>query len=497
MFDNVRRVSRQIIAYGTADVSILAINILLLPVFTRVLSPDEYGVFTLLLVFEALLKPALRCGLDGAFLRHYFEERTDRGRRSLSTTVLVFAVGLNVAALLLLWPAGPLLTRLFVGSSQYVPAIRLVALNTALSNLVFLPLAQFRAEERAALVGTLNFARSLATVIARLVLVVGLRLGVTGMPLADVVVTSALALALSFPLVRMLRGRFSLPVLRDVLRYGFPQVPNGVLNQVMSQADRYVTGVYLPFDQTGIYGIGSTMASVLKLFPTAFETAWMPFAFSELHRPDAPKMFARMATYAFGVLCLGALGASLLVMPVVTLVLPTTYHRAPVVVPLLIIGIVFQAAAWFMNTSLNVAKRTATYPVTTTLAAIVSLAGSLLLVPVFGLYGAALGTVLGSLTLSSATLWIAQHIYRIPYEVSRLAKIAGVSVALYGAGAALRTGSPWIDLGVAAGLLACYPLALLIVRLPEAWELAAVSERIPALHRAVALARYQDRQPPR
>ena len=483
MFDNVRRMSRQLLAYGTADVSVLAINVLLLPIYTRVLSPAEYGAFALLLVFEAFVKPVLRCGLDAAYLRHYFEYRTAVERRTLGHTVFLFAAALNGAALLVLWPLAPWLTQALIGSQRYVFAVRLVASNIALSNLVFLPLAQFRAEERSTLVGTLNFSRSFATTVLRLVLVVGLRRGVTGLALADVVVTAGLVLGLSGSLWRMARGRFSTPMLKEVLRYGFPQVPTGVLSQVMAMSDRYVLGMYLALDRVGVYSIGATMASVLKLFPVAFETAWMPFAFSALHRRDAPAVFARMATYAFTVLAFSALGATLLADPVVRLALPRTFQEAPTVVPLLVLGIIFQVAAWFLNTSLNVAKRTSVYPITTAAGAVATLVGSVVCIPLWGLRGAAMGTVWGQVALFGATAWVAQRTYRIPYEIGRLTKTAAVTVALFAVGTIARTGSPWMDLVVSAALLAAFPLLLLAVRFLRHWEREAIGQHVRALRR--------------
>ena len=86
--------------------------------------------------------------------------------------------------------------------------------------------------------------------------------------------------------------------------------------------DRFVLGLYLSLQDVGVYSIGITMASVLKLFPVAFASAWMPFAFSSLGRADAQVMFARQASYAFAVMCFGAVGAAVLAGPVVELVLP-------------------------------------------------------------------------------------------------------------------------------------------------------------------------------
>jgi O-antigen/teichoic acid export membrane protein len=480
MFDNLRRVSRQLLAYGTADAAVLAVNFLLLPVYTRVLQPAEYGALALLLVFEAVLKPTLRSGLDSAYLRLYFDYPRPADRRSLAKTVLVFILALNGSALVLLWPLSSWLTRLAVGDLQYVSALQLVALNTGLSNLAFLPFCLFRVQERSALVGSLTFLRSFSTIVVRLVLVVGFRQGVFGLALADVIVTTVLVLALTPTLVSMIGGTFSRPMLRALLRYGFPQVPQGLLSQVMSMSDRYVLGMFLPLRDLGVYSIGSTMASVLKLYPVAFESAWMPFAFSSLTRRDAPLVFARMASYAFAVLCFAALGVVLLAEPVTRLVLPVSYHRAPAVVPLLALGITIQAAAWFMATSINVAKRTSRHPVATAAGAAASLLGSVALIPRFGVMGAAAGVLCGQVALATTTAWFAQRYYPIPYEAARLAKTTAATAALAAIGLLARGPTPAWNLVGAVALLAAYPVVLLAWRFLQRWEADAIRQFLRA-----------------
>lgn len=480
MFDNLRRVSRQLLAYGTAEAAVLAVNVLLLPVYTRVLQPAEYGALALLLVFEAVLKPSLRCGLDAAYLRLHFDYPREEDRRSLATTMLLFIVALNGVVLLALWPVSSWLTRVVVGDVQYLRALQLVALNTGLSNLAFLPLSLFRVQERSSLVGTVTFLRSFSTVLVRLVLVVGFRQGVFGLALADVIVTSLLVLGLAPTLGSMIGGTFSPPMMRAALRYGFPQVPQGLLSQVMSMSDRYVLGMFLPLRDLGVYAIGSTMASVLKLYPVAFESAWMPFAFSSLTRRDAPAVFARMASYAFAVMCFAALAIVLFAAPVTRLVLPSSYHRAPDVVPLLALGITIQAGAWFMATSINVAKRTSRYPIATAAGAIASLTGSLVLIPRFGVMGAAAGVVCGQVVLTAATGWFAQRYYPIPYETRRLAKALAVALILAGAGLLLRGAGPLGNLAGATALLAAYPVMLLGVRFLQPWETDAIRKFLRA-----------------
>ena len=461
MFDNVRRVSRQLVAYGTADVSVLAINFFLLPIYTRVLSPAEYGALTLLLVFEAFLKPVLRCGLDGAYLRQYYDETSDAGRRSLAATILAFVVASNGAALAMLWPAAPWMTRLLLGTGDYVAALWLVAVNTVLANLIVLPTGLFRAQERSSLVGTISVLRALGTIAARLVLVVGLRKGVYGLALADVVVTLIFVAALSPTLWRMARGgAWSRGRLTAALRFGAPQVPAGVLGQTMAMTDRYVLGLYLSLQDVGVYSIGITMASVLKLFPAAFASAWMPFAFSSLGRTDAPVMFARQASYAFAVMCFAALGAAVCAGPVVELVLPRAYHQAPGVIPVLVLGITIQATTGFVITSLNVARRTSRIPLAAAIGALGSLLGSLVLIPRFGVIGAAYGVLCGQIAFAASTAWLSQLSYPIPYEIGRLSKAAVAALALVGLAFALRTGSPSLNVLVSLLVALSYPALL-------------------------------------
>src|SRR5918995_1280843 len=107
MLDNVRRISRQLFAYGTADVLVLAISFLLLPIYTRVLSPREYGALALLLVFEAVLKIVNRWGMDAGFLRFYYEHPPEERRTLAGTIAGFFALANGVIAVLLLILAAP------------------------------------------------------------------------------------------------------------------------------------------------------------------------------------------------------------------------------------------------------------------------------------------------------------------------------------------------------------------------------------------------------
>ncbi|HTK28842.1 MAG TPA: oligosaccharide flippase family protein [Vicinamibacterales bacterium] len=488
MFDNVRRVTRQLVAYGTADVMVLVVNFLLLPIYTRVLSPREYGALAMLLVCEAFLKVVNRWGLDQSFLRLYYDQPDEGRRKVLATTIAIFIAAANGAIALLLLAAAAPVNRLLFSSLDFVTAYRLLVVNNFAGAFLFLPLNLLRIEERSRLFASLTFLRSFGTVVARLILVVGFRMSVLGLVLSDVIITALLLLAMAGTFRRMLAWAFSPALLREAMAFGLPHVPHGLLSQTMSMVDRFVLGMYMPLQQVGIYLIGATVAGVVKFYPVAFEAAWMPFAFDSLRRRDAPALFARMGTYAFTVLALSAIALAALAPPVIQLVLPGDYRAAMPLVPLLAAGLAVQSLAWFPMTSVNVSKRTRIYPIVTAIGAAVSVAANLLLIPSFGMRGAALALLASQIVTTAVTVVFAQRAYRIPYEGLRLAKVVVVSAGAYAAMAYASPPSLVWTIVARVLLLGLFPLGLLAARFFEPHEWAEIRK---AAARLAALARPQ------
>jgi O-antigen/teichoic acid export membrane protein len=474
MLDNVRRLSRQLAAYGTADVAVLAVNVLLLPLYTRVLSTTEYGALALLLVCEALLKVVFRWGLDTSFLRLYYDCKTDEAKQTLAGTLAIAMAAVNTLLTAALLASAGFVNQWLFESDAFVSAYRLLVLNSLAGAFLFLPFNLLRIQERARLFASLTFLRALGTIVGRLVLVVGFRMGVLGLVLADVLVTVTLYLVMSGTIRSMMALRFSPAVLREAIGYGFPQVPHGLLSQTQSAADRFLLGLYMPLSQVGVYLIGHTIAGMIKFFPVAFEAAWMPFAFDSMQRRDARELYARMATYAGTVLIFLALGVTALAGPMVTLVLPAAYQDTTPLVPVLVAGMTIQAVAWFLATSLNIAKQTRVYPLITAVGAVTSVAANVVLIPRYGMYGAAVAFVVSQAAATAVTAWFAQRAYRIPYEAARLAQILVVGAATGAATLIVTAGEAWQTLVIRTALLALFPLGLYAVRFFEPHELSQV-----------------------
>ena len=226
--------------------------------------------------------------------------------------------------------------------------------------------------------------------------------------------------------------------------------------------------------------MGGTVANVLRIYPEAFRRAWMPFAFEKMDQPDAPRQFAQLATVAFAVLVFGTLGIAILAGPVVQIMTPPAFHGAAAVVPFLVLGVAFHGATVFLTTSLNVAKRTRALPVAAAIAAGVTVAGHVTLIPRLGLLGAAAATAAGQAARVIVMTVVAQRLYHIPYETGRLLRTALVGLVVYGAAGFAPADISAEALVVRVGLLAAFPLALIAVGVVDRDALRRLRARVAA-----------------
>ena len=463
MFDNARRIITQSAVYGSGEIVVFALNFLLLPIYTRVLTEADYGAIALLLLLQAFLAPLNRLGLDESYLRFYYECGDDDQKRTLTGTTAIFLGAANAGLLAGLLLGAPAVGRLLLGSSEYTGAIRLLAMNGFISAFFILPHGLMRARNQPARFARWLLVRAGGIVAARLVLVVGLRMGVLGMVLAEVITSAILFVGFTRVVRDLLAWRFSWPLLRNLLRYGFPRTPHALLFQTMGMSDRYFLRLYLPLADVGVYHLGANVAGMLRIYQDSLLRAWMPFAFETMDRPDAPRVFARLATAAFAGLVLATLALAVFAEPLLVLMTAPGFHGASEVAPLLTLGVAVQATAVFLTTSLNINKETRALPLIAALAAAASIAGSLIFIPRLGPIGGAAALATGQLTLAAATAAVAQRLYRIPYEVSRLVRVALVGFALYAASTCVSTDSLAASFLVGCAVVAAFPFALIAV----------------------------------
>jgi O-antigen/teichoic acid export membrane protein len=429
----LKKLAQHSAIYGMADIAPYAVNFFLLPIFTSYLSPADYGAFGILQLLSVVTKIFFRLGLDSGFFRIYYELTEERDRKILATTLFTTSLVVSVCLFALCAAFSAPLGRFLLGSDFPLPRIQvwilLVAGDTLVNTFAFVPMNLFRIQGRPSAFTTMTLFRSFLNIGLKLALVMG-GFGVTGVLTSDLL-SSILFAAVLFPtLAGNLAAGFSRPMLREAASFGLPKVPHGLAHQILNLSDRKLIQVYSTLAESGIYNIGYTMGTGVKFFLSAFELAWAPFVYAQLRKPDAPRLLARVATYAFAALFGFGLLNAIFGRELLWLMTQKEFHEAYHVIPVVVLAYMIQGIFALTSIGIGISKKSKYFPMLTISAATLNVVLNVLWIPRVGTIGAAWATVAGYALMAAMGAYLGSREYPIPFEWHRLWRVvlaAGIS----------------------------------------------------------------------
>ena len=442
--------------YGLGSLVSRFIAVLLLPVYTRYLTPADYGLIETLIALSAILTVLLAAGVKSAFFRFYFDEKDHAGHLRVIRTSFWFTMAMATAGLVAgLVLAGPISQFLF-GTASHADLVR-AAFVGLWANVNYEQLTSlFRVEQRSVAYLIATLINLTVTVGATLLLVVAWDVGPIGVIVGNFTGTLLVYLGLLAYRREQLGLEWDRELLREMNRFGMPLVPSALFLWALNFSDRFFLVKLSGPREVGLYSIGVRMASAIILFLAAFRTAWPAFAYSIEDDREAKRAYSFVLTYIVVITSWMALGLGVLAPWLVRLLTtPSFYSAERVVAPLAFAAAAFGAYI-VVVIGIGRARKTRSNWVITGAACVLNVALNLLLIPPYGMVGAAIATIGAYATLFVGMAWRAQRIYPVPYQWRRVATAAGVAIALTVVG---RVTDP--PLAAAIVVVAVYPLVLL------------------------------------
>ena len=420
MREALKRLTGESLIYGLGQVSGRAVQFLLVPILTRVLTRDVYGVADLVLAYSQFVVLVLVFGMDGALVRFFYQEPDRESRRRMVSTSLWFrlAVSLGVSALLAL--LARTLAPSLIGSAAYRKYLLIGALTLPFTLLSLFVNDVLRVTFQPWKFITLNLVQTLVTGLVSLWLVLNRHLGVAGV-LYGKLAGDATATLMGLVLARKsLAPVFDRPVLARMLAFGLPVVPASFAYGIVGSADRYFLQRSRGLAEVGTYAVAVKFFAMAMMAVSAFSLAFFPFAHARAKEPDAPRLFARVLSLYVVAASLAGLLLGAFASEVVSLLAPPEYRAASRPALLLAFAAVAYGAYYVACLGIQLSLKTSLLGWTAGAAAIVSLAANAVLAPRMGGLGAALATLLGNVTLAIATYVVAQSVHPLPYQGGRL-----------------------------------------------------------------------------
>ena len=468
----LKRLGTQSAIYGLGGIVSRLIAVFLLPVYTVYLGTVGFGQIETIVALTTVLVIVLRLGITSAFFRFYFDSE-DQARRTLVVrTSFWFTMGMATFGLALGWVfAGQISDWLNLDNAWLVRA-GFVGLWAQMNYAQMTSL--FRVEERPVGFAIASVANVLITIGATIALVVGFHKGPIGAVIGNFLGTLSVYVVLLAYRRYQLGFQFDRRLLRAMNRFGLPLVPSALALWAINLIDRLFINGYKGQAEVGIYSLAVRISSVIVFVMTAFQLAWPAFAYSIRDDSTAKRTYAYVLTYLLFVTCWMSLAIGSMAPWIVHLLAPSGhFHRSAEAVPILCFATAAYSGYSVLAIGIGRMRQTQLNWVVSGTAALVNIVVNIALIPVYGMMGAAVSTLIAYLVLF-AGMWLrSRHVYPVDYQWRRILTLSGVAVALTAIAYSLHS------LPVAIALTLAYPLVLLPLRFYQPAELTRLRRLAP------------------
>jgi O-antigen/teichoic acid export membrane protein len=427
----LRRLATTGAAYTAASVLSKLIAVALLPLYTRYLTPADYGAAEVMFAAIVSASIVVRFGTIEALLRFYYKD--DEDPAAIVATSFAALFWLSTAAALIALPfAGPISEALLDRPAADLARISIGGL-WVLTMFEYL-LTLFRLEERARAFFTTTIFNVLTTIGLTVILVVGQGEGARGLLLGSYASGAAFVLGLIFVHRRRLSLWIDGPLLRRMTRFGLPTMPAELSLYLLNFVDRIVIVRSAGLAEAGLYSLAVKFAQGVNVLVRGFQLAWPPLAYSIRDDDEARNAYAAVVTWFVTGCAFVVTGMWLFSRWIVRALAAPQFFDSYEAIGLIATGVTLYALYMVLVVILGRTGRTEFNFPATIAALVANLALNLALVPSLGIVGAGLALVASYVVVVALMYVFTQRLFPVPYQWGRLARVLLVSAVLVGLG---------------------------------------------------------------
>lgn len=372
-----------------------AISFVMLPIYTRVLTPADYGTIELLSMVIDFAGIIFGLKIGEAIFRFYLEYEGKHQKDGVISTALILTSAINgVGLLLIMGMSGPICNALFGGTNQSRLLI-LFSLSLLFQPMIEIPMTFIRAQQRPWLFVSMSSVKLILQLSLNIYLVVLKGLGVEGVILSAVFSGGCMSLILVTYCLRQVGFKFSLSQAKVLTSFSYPMILASVLSFYITFGDRYFLKLYGTLADVGIYSLGYKFGFLLTFIGLKpFFSIWDSEKYNVLKSPDAKASFK--IVFVLFMVCVSLMVVLLSVFSknVLMVMANPEFNGAYKIVPIILIAYLFQGMASFCSIGIFIKKETFIITKSTLLSAAVITPLYVLLIPRFGGYGAAWATLI-------------------------------------------------------------------------------------------------------
>ena len=464
IIDHIKRTIQLGSIYSIGSISQGALFVLLFPIYTSFLSPQDFGIIGLMSITVSLLTRFVSSPINSAFTRFYYAPEYKEKNGILLFNLFLWALLIITCCAVIFWRISEYLAGVLLQDRNLAHLLKVYALILFLQPLSSLFLCLLRMLEKAKYSVFTSISSLLLSAGLTLYLLIVLKEGVLALIVGNLIGLIVTVIMVLPVFVKRSTFKLSRSVLIPPLKYAYPLLLSEYSNLLIQSGDRYVLRIFNSVSMVGLYAFGYQIAGILQTaLVTPVKQALQPIVLKQEEDPEAVRHFLKVgATYFYLIGCAACLLISLFSREILMLFArKEAFWGAWVIVPIITYSYVQHGIGNFVGWGMGLMKKSFHMSGIVLIAASANIGLNFLFVPQWGMLGAAFATMLSYIVWNVLKAYYSAKFYDLHFEVGRLLHITVIGVGLYGLSLFIANNGA-IGTDMALKLLCClgYPLIL-------------------------------------
>lgn len=371
------------------------LSFFLLPLYTSILSSEEYGIFDLITTYVTLIVPIITLQLEMALFREIIDSRNDeKKKRNIISSGFVSIFIQFIFCLLIFF---------IVSRFINIPYKNYLVLNvlSVMSSNILLQIARGNGDNVGYSLGSVI--AGVITIILNLVFLIIFKFRVDGMLLAATIANFMASVFLFFRLkiYSYFKIKFAnKQTIFSLLKYSFPLVPNGLIWWVINVSDRTLISLFLGASANGLYAVSNKFSTILIQVYNVFNLSWTESASLHIDDDDKDKFFSDTFNTTISVFYSICIMFVAILPMIFNIFVNDSYNEAYLYIPILLIGMMFNICVSFIGCIYVAKKLTKEVAITSFWSGLLNIIINVALIKKTGIYAAAISTVLAFMIMS-------------------------------------------------------------------------------------------------
>ena len=461
MLAELKQLLKHTSTYSFGNILGKMVGFFMIPFYTHYLSPADYGTLELLDLSLALMGLVLTMWMNASIIRHYYDYDNPKDRNQAVSTILILALAIGVVAAFCGVHFSRPLSSLILKTPDLHFYVSLIALSFLMTCVRVVSTSYLRAGQRSVFIVGYEMALLVLTLSLNIYFIAIRHIGVLGVLYSSLIANTLVAIVLTANTIREIGLSFSYQKLKQVVVFGTPLVMTSIAAFTVNFSDRFFLRHFSTIDNVGIYALGYKFAFMLSfLVVQPFDMIWSARMYEIAKRDDSGRMFSKFFEYYCLALVAVAFGLSLVIREVINVISPDSFHTAYKVVPVVALAYIFQGMNRYFLTGSYIAKKTLHLGAIGAASAAGNIGLNFLLIPRYGMMGAAWSTAASFLLMAALAYMVSQKAYAIPYTFSRVILLIVLAAALYLGSILIPVSSLALAILVKLLFLAAFPVVL-------------------------------------